>query len=222
MTSGAGPVIETVVTTLDERGEPHFASMGVVWSELTIVIRPYTNTRTFRHLQKRGAAVVNVTDDVLAFAKSALTHERLDGEPAAHVRGVVLRNVCHWREVEVSEIAVPDAVRERVARGVAPEGSAAERRPSASAEAILRADVVTRVVGGGSRRAFAGLCRAKHAVVEASILASRVRFLPLSEIVDGIRRLEPLVEKTGGPEEREAFSFIRSYLERRIRAGNTR
>ncbi len=186
---GQAMVVETVVTTLDERGEPHFAAMGVVWDEPTIVIRPYTNTRTFRYLQKRGEAVVNVTDDVLLFAKSALTHERLEGEPAAWVHGVVLQDACHWREVEVSEIAVPSS------------GAA-------------RANVTTRVVGRGARRPFAGLCRAKHAVVEASILASRLRFLPLAEVLDGIGRLAPLVEKTGGPGEREALRFIRSYIER--------
>ena len=197
VTAGARPVIETVVTTLDDHGEPHFAAMGVVWDEPTIVIRPYTNTRTFRYLRKRGEAVVNVTDDVLLFAKSALTHERLETEPAAHVQGVVLRDACHWREVEVSAIAVPG-------------------------ESVARADVITRVVGGGTNRPFAGLCRAKHAVVEASILASRIRFLPLAEILDGIGRLEPLVEKTGGPGEREAFSFIRSYLEQGAGTRGTR
>ena len=189
------PVIETVVTTLDERGEPHFAAMGVVWDEPTIVIRPYANTRTFRHLERSGAAVVNVTDDVLLFAKSALTHERLAAEPAAHVRGAVLRGACHWREVEVSGIAVA---------------------------ADARADVTTRVVGAGTRRPCAGLCRAKHAVVEASILASRLRYLPLPEVLDGLDRLAPLVDKTGGSGEREAFEFVRAYVERRARAGAPR
>jgi len=188
-------VVETVVTTLDEQGEPHFAAMGVVWGEETIIIRPYTNTRTFRHLHKRGEAVVNVTDDVLLFAKSALTHERLECEPALRVHGVVLRGACHWREVQVREIAVPPA-----------------------AASTSRADVITRVVGEGTLRPFVGLCRAMHAVVEASILASRLRFLPLPEILAEIGRLEALVEKTGGPREREALLLIRSYVERR--AGN--
>jgi hypothetical protein len=183
-------VVETVVTTLDEQGEPHFAAMGVVWGEQTLVIRPYTNTRTFRHLERHGQAVVNVTDDVLVFAKSALTHERLDCAPASHVKGVILRDACHWREVQVREIAVPAA-----------GGS--------------RADVVTNVVGEGTLRPFVGLCRAKHAVVEASILASRLRLLPLSDIFREISRLAPLVEKTGGIREREALLFIRSYLEQR-------
>src|SRR5215475_2115106 len=97
-------VVETVVTTLDERGEPHFAAMGVTWGEETMVIRPYVNTRTFRHLRDRGDAVINVTDDVLLFAQSALTHERLEGERAPRVGGVILRGACHWREVQVTEI----------------------------------------------------------------------------------------------------------------------
>jgi uncharacterized protein len=185
-------VVETVVTTLDEQGEPHFAAMGVVWGEQTIVIRPYTNTRTYRHLHKHGEAVVNVTDDVLLFAKSALTHERLEYDPAVHVHGVILRDACHWREVQVREIAPP-------------------------ATGASRVDVVTRVVGQGTLRPFVGLCRAKHAVVEASILASRLRFLPLPEILAEIGRLEVLVAKTGGGREREALLFIRSYIEQGAR-----
>jgi len=89
--------------------------------------------------------------------------------------------------------------------------------PPAAASAS-RADVITRVVGAGTLRPFVGLCRAKHAVVEASILASRLRFLPLPEILAEIGRLEALVEKTGGPREREALLLIRSHVERR--AGN--
>jgi hypothetical protein len=185
-------VIETVVTTLGETGEPHFAAMGVLVGEETIVIRPYTNTRTFRHLQKQGDAVVNVTDDVLLFAKSALTHEHLDCERAPRVRGAILRGACHWYEVQVTEIVVPPA---------APGGR--------------RADVVTRIVGAGTVRPFAGLCRAKHAVVEASIFASRLRLLPLTDILGEIDKLEAIVEKTGGPREREALRFIRSFIAQR-------
>jgi uncharacterized protein len=183
-------VVETVVTTLSETGEPHFAAMGVLWGEQTIIIRPYTNTRTFRHLQKQGEAVVNVTDDVLLFAKSALTHERLECDAARHVQGVILRDACHWREVQVTGIAVP-----------AVAGAA-------------RADVVTRIVGAGTGRPFVGLCRAKHAAVEASILASRLRFLPLADVLGEIDKLRTIVDKTGGPREREALRFVQSYIAR--------
>ena len=63
-------------------------------------------------------------------------------------------------------------------------------------------------------RPFAGLCRAKHAVVEASILASRVRRLPRDEVLEQLGRLDPLVDKTGGPAEREAMAYIRAHVAR--------
>jgi uncharacterized protein len=181
-------IVETIVTTVNPAGAPHFAAMGVLWGEERITIRPYLGTRTYRNLTASREAVVNVTDDVLLFVKSALTHEHLPSGPARHVGAVVLRDACHWSEVAVEDIAVPE-----------PAG---------------RAEVVTRVVGRGERRPFAGLCRAKHAVVEASILASRRRLLPLEEILGELARLDGLVEKTGGAQEREAMAFIRTYLGR--------
>ena len=80
-----------------------------------------------------------------------------------------------------------------------------------------RADVATRVVAGAVGRPFAGLCRAKHAVVEASILASRARRLPRDEVLRELDRLDPLVDKTGGPAEREAMAYIRAHVARLAR-----
>ena len=75
-------ILETVVTTLDEDGAANFAAMGVVWGEERLIIRPYVATRTFKNLVRTREAVVNVTDDVLVFAKSALSRERFPGRPA--------------------------------------------------------------------------------------------------------------------------------------------
>ena len=189
-------ILETVVTTLDADGEPNFAAMGVVWGEERLVIRPYVDTRTFRNLVRTRAAVVNVTDDVLTFAKSALSRARFPCRPATRVEGVILADACHWREVIVERVVTPEA-------GSAEPG---------------RAEIETRVVAGATGRPFAGLCRAKHAVVEASILASRARRLPPDEVRRELDRLEPLVDKTGGPAEREAMAYIRDPVLRVVRA----
>jgi hypothetical protein len=186
-------IIETVVTTLDEVGEPNFAAMGVVWGEETITIRPFTSTRTYRNLVQAGEAVVNVTDDVLIFAKSALSGEKFDAFPATRVRGVVLKDSCHWREVRVRPLtgSLQSAI----------EG---------------RAEILTDVVGEGHLRPFSGLCRAKHAVVEASILASRLRFLPAAHVLSELERLSVLVQKTGDAREHAAMDFIRARVARRM------
>src|SRR5262249_18678691 len=185
-------ILETVVTTLDEDGTANFAAMGVVWGEERLVIRPYVTPRTFRNLVRTREAVVNVTDNVLVFAKSALSRERFPGRPATRIQGVILSDACHWREVLVEDVSVP-----------APHGSGGGR-----------ADVATRVVAGGTGRPFAGLCRAKHAGVEASIAAARARRLPGDEVIQELDRLGPLVDKTGGPPEHEAMAYIRAHVAR--------
>jgi hypothetical protein len=187
-------IVETIVTTLDEDGGVNFAAMGVVWGEARLVIRPYVRTRTFRNLVRAREAVVNVTDDVLAFAKSALSRERFPSRPATRVRGVILADACHWREVTVEDVSLPEPP---------PPGGG-------------RADVATRVVAAAVGRPFAGLCRAKHAVVEASILASRARRLPRDEVLRELGRLDPLVDRTGGPAEREAMAYIRAHVARLV------
>ena len=64
------------------------------------------------------------------------------------------------------------------------------------------------VVGRGSGREFLGLNRARHAVLEASILASRARRLAPEDVRAELRRLQVLVDKTAGPREREAMDYV--------------
>mgnify|MGYP000279254448 CR=1 FL=1 len=67
-------IIESIVTTLDPENRPNFAPMGVEWNDEVIVLKPFLETTTFRNLSAHGAAVVNLTDDVLVFARAALTN----------------------------------------------------------------------------------------------------------------------------------------------------
>jgi uncharacterized protein len=158
--------------------------MGVEWGEQRIVIKPFRGTRTFRNLRATGAAVVNLTDDILLFSQAALGDPHPPTRPAANVDGAVLDDACSWREVRVGAID----------------------------EAEPRARVSTVVVGGGTGREFLGLNRACHAVLEASILASRARMLDAEDIRTELRRLQVLVDKTAGPREREAMAYVRAFL----------
>ena len=66
----------------------------------------------------------------------------------------------------------------------------------------------------GVQREFLGFNRACHAVLEASILVSRVRMLDRAEIAAELDRLQLLVDKTGGPREREAMAYVIKALAR--------
>jgi uncharacterized protein len=177
-------IVETVVTTINPDGSVNCGAMGVEWGEARIVIKPYPGTRTLRNLRATGAAVVNLTDDILLFSQAALGDPHPPTRPATRVEGAVLEDACSWREVRVE--AIDD-----------------------SAE---RARVTTVVVAAGTGREFLGLNRARHAVLEASILASRARLLAADEIRGELARLQPLVDKTAGPREREAMAYVTQRL----------
>ena len=55
---------------------------------------------------------------------------------------------------------------------------------------------------------FRGLNRAKAAVLEAAILVSRLSMLPREKIDGEIAYLRIAIDKTAGPEEREAWDWL--------------
>ncbi len=181
-------IIESIVTTTDPAGAINFAPMGVEWGDETIVLKPFLETTTFRNVRATGTAVVNLTDDVLLFARSAISSPQFPSAPAITVRGAVLEAACSWRELEVTAID----------------------------DTPPRSRIEMRVVHRGTRRDFIGFNRARHAVLEGAILATRTHLLPPEQIRDELARLAVPVDKTAGPREREAWDLLRAYVDERL------
>ena len=183
-------IIESIVTSVDASGAINFAPMGVEWGEDAIVLKPFLETTTFRNVRDTRVAVVNLTDDVLLFARSAIASPQFPWSPAVAVRGAVLDAACSWRELRVTALdATPP-----------------------------RSRIETSVVHRGTRRDFIGFNRARHAVLEAAILATRTHLLPAQQIRDELARLAVPVEKTAGPREREAWELLVEYVDTRLAA----
>ena len=192
MSNGAeAPLIETVVTTTGPDGVVNCAAMGVRWGDEELVFWPFDATRTLRNLRVHGEAVVHLTDDVLLFVQAALGHPRPAMRPASAIDGSVIEEANAWREVVVTDI-VPDS----------------GERP----RSMVRARVVAS--GTGERQPL-GLCRARHAAVEASILASRLKWLGAEHVRTELDRLQDLVDKTAGPRERAAMDYVRRHVAER-------
>jgi hypothetical protein len=185
------PLIETVVTTTGSDGAVNCAAMGVRWGEEELVFWPFDATRTLRNLRGHAEAVVHLTDDVLLFVQAALGHPSPPMRPASRVAGSVIEEVNAWREVVVTEI-------------------------TPSAGELPRSRVRARVVasGAGTRQPL-GLCRARHAAVEASILASRLKWLGAEHVQTELARLQQLVDKTAGARERAAMDYVRRHVAER-------
>jgi hypothetical protein len=177
-------IIESIITTLDSQGAINFAPMGVEWGEDVIVVKPFLETTTFRNIQATGAAVVNLTDDVLLFAQAAISNPQYPAGAATVIRGAVLDAACSWRELEVRSIdATPP-----------------------------RSRIETRVVHHGKRREFVGFNRARNAVLETAILSTRLHLIPRAEIEADLAKLQIIVNKTAGPREFEAMELLTDFI----------
>ncbi|MEZ5942208.1 MAG: DUF447 family protein [Planctomycetaceae bacterium] len=181
-------IIEGLCTTTNADSSMNIAPMGpIVDAEFSsILLRPFQSSTTFQNLARDKCGVFHIVDDVLLLAKTALGEkpDRVETFPATKVSGNVLATCCRWFEFEVISINADQ----------------------------LRSEITTRVVHEGTRRTWSGFNRARHAVIEATILCTRLHILPREEIDALWPFFAAAVEKTGGPAEREAFDFLSKHL----------
>ena len=179
-------IIETIVTTTDPAGVVNIAPMGVEWTGGTEppVLKPFLETTTYRNIVATGVAVVNLIDDVRVFARAAISNPDCPVVPAVAVRGVSLAAACSWRELIVGSI---------------------DSTPP-------RSRIETRIAHHGVRREFIGFNRARHAVLEAAIYATRVHMLARDFLESELGRLQVIVDKTAGPAEHEAMALIADFI----------
>jgi hypothetical protein len=181
-------ILEGIVTTLNEDGSPNISPMGpIVDREITkLQLRPFQTSRTYQNLARQGEGVFHVTDDVELLARAAIG--RLDPipawRPATAVHGAVLCDACRWYAFRVIH----------------------------RDDSQTRTTIDCQIVDTGRQRDFFGLNRAKHAVVEAAILATRLHLLDRTDVLAQLAQLEILIEKTAGDQERRAFELIKSFV----------
>lgn len=182
-------ILEGLIATVDADGSAHLAPMGphVDGAEFDrFLLRPYPTSQSYQNLLRHPEGVLHITDDALLLAQAAIgaLNELPPHRAAEHVRGFVLLDCCRWFEFRVIDF---DTSAERVS---------------------MTAEVVHHDRG----REWFGFNRAKHAVVEAAILATRIHLLPRDQIEGEFRVLSAIIDKTGGPDEREAFQLLHAHV----------
>ena len=211
-------LIEGVVTTVSPEGVVNVAPMGPIVSAplegesaTHFLFRPFKTSMTYQNFKASGVGVFHIVDDVLLIARAAIgrvearlverparveesvvSMERVDartfrveGFVASEVAGVVICGACRWHELRVTKL---DDSRDRT-------------------------NIDTSSVRVERGRDFAGFNRAKHAVIEAAILATRLHLTGKKPVLSELDYLQLTVDKTGADAEHEAFGEVRSYVE---------
>ena len=136
---------------------------------------------TLDNLREVPFAVANFTDDVRVFA------------------GCLTGRAAQWPTAPCGEISVP-----RLANALAH----AELAVIHTTEDEQRPRFHCRVLRNVGHAPFQGFNRAKAAVIEASILVSRLNMLPRDKIEREIAYLEIAVSKTASAAEQEAWTWL--------------
>jgi uncharacterized protein len=184
-------ILEGIVTTLNHDATLNIAPMGPCVDPATNLarfeLRPYRSSTTYHNLKASGEGVFHVTDDVLLLAQTAIgvvVAPPPETRLADVVTGRILLDACRYYEFRVAELDDRDE----------------------------RTTIIVETAAQGRLRDFFGFNRARHAVLEAAILATRTEFLALDAMLGEFQKLAVLVDKTGGPRERAAFTLLHRHV----------
>ncbi|SMF11818.1 hypothetical protein SAMN02982989_5283 [Xaviernesmea oryzae] len=171
---------ETIVTTVSAEGRVHIAPLGIIAQDDGWIIAPFRPSTTLENLTAVPFAVANYTDDMRIFA-GCLTGRR------------------DWPVVPVEGCPVP-RIEAALSHSVLQVASVREDE--------LRPRFFCKVVAEAMHAPFTGMNRAKAAVLELAILVSRLHMLPKEKIDSEIAYLTIAIDKTAGPDERQAWDWL--------------
>ncbi|MGH1418147.1 MAG: DUF447 domain-containing protein [Hyphomicrobiaceae bacterium] len=185
-------IAETIVTTSSKNGDVHIAPLGLIETEGgRWTIAPFKPSRTLDNLRDVPFAVANHTDDVRVYAGCLTGRRDWAVRKADDVPGGVLESaLSHW------ELAVEDVIEDDV-----------------------RPRFVCRIAKVGNHAPWTGYNRAQAAVLECAVLVSRLKMLPAEKVESELKYLEISIEKTAGPREEEAWSWLMERIEAWRREG---
>ena len=178
-------ILEGLVTTTDADGRPHLAPMGPKVSAdfSRLLLRPFPTSQTGRNLLRHGEGVFHITDDAALIARSAagLLTELPSTLEALKIRGFVLAECCRSYEFIV--------------------------RDADTSHELFELDA--EVVAVRLHREFVGFNRARHALLEAAIFATRFHMIAQEEIDEEFEKFGKIIFKTGEAAEILAMGDLR-------------
>ncbi len=177
-------IFETIISTINNKGQVNFAPFGVKKDKEFIFISPYIPSKTLDNLEETMQATINYVNDSSFFINCILGKKKFDKKKCFIVKGFYLKEALSHDEVVVDSVEKD------------------KKRPTFKC----------RVVKKTYHKRFEGFNRAHAALIEACILASRVKILKKKKIIDELNNLTNSIIKTAGENEQKDWNLIRNYI----------
>jgi hypothetical protein len=177
---------EVIVTTQNAEGNTHSAPMGVHIKGDQFIILPFRPSTTLSNILESKVAVINYIDDVRIFAGCLTGRRDWSLTKTENIKGAYLSSALAHRELELVTVEEDDT------------------RPQLICKSIYTVN----------HSPFQGFNRAQYAVLEAAILVSRLKRLPIEKIEAEINYLKVGLDKTAGERELEAWGWLMQVIDR--------
>lgn len=183
-------IFETIIITTDANQTPHVTPFGVRYEANNVIIAPFKPSTTLDNILANHFAVMNITDDARVFAGALTSHNSWpllavnNNQHSQHV-GFRLADCLAFTLLEMIEVR----------------------------EDLERPQLIMKVVKTENNYAFKGFNRAQAAVVELSILVSRLHLLSKEKVMNERAYLQIAIDKTAGKRELEAWAWLTEKIE---------
>ena len=182
-------IFETIICTVDIENNPHITPFGVHFEDENIIISPYKPSATLNNILATKFAVMNMTDDVRVFAGALTGHTDWPLLPVKDHAGI-------YRAYKLADCLVHTVLQ------------LIEVRDDAT-----RPQLVMQAVYSENHQSFQGFNRAQAAVIELSILASRLRRLSKEKVMTEKAYLQIAIDKTAGKRELQAWAWLEDKID---------
>ena len=178
-------VRETIVTTKNIDNSIKSSPLGIYIDNKVLKIKPFKPSTSLDNIIRNNSGVINYIDDVRLFA-SAITKKNIviDYENAKKIDCSRIKNCISHTEFVVKKVEND------------------QKRPT----------IICEPVHEEIHKMYYGFNRAKSAVIELCILASRLGIIDDKKIDDEIKYLKISIDKTASENEIEAWEWLMDYI----------
>ena len=173
-------IYEVIISTINEDGSSHIAPMGVSQKADFVVLKPFKPSKTLDNILTQKIAIMNIVTDVRVFAGAVTGRSDFNLVALPDGKGFFLKDALSYMTLSLAEIHDDE----------------------------IRSTLYMNKVNVIHLSSFKGFNRAQAAIIEASVLMSRLDLLSQDKIKQEIKYLEIAITKTAGKKEIQAWEWL--------------
>ena len=173
-------IYEVIISTINEDGSSHIAPMGVSQKADFVVLKPFKPSKTLDNILTRKIAIMNIVTDIRVFAGAVTGRSNFNLVALPDGKGFFLKDALSYMTLSLAEIHDDE----------------------------IRSTLYMNKVNVIHLSSFKGFNRAQAAIIEASVLMSRLDLLSQDKIKQEIKYLEIAITKTAGKKEFQAWEWL--------------